>query len=232
MIFLLYGIVTLLAIGMVISLMIFGSKIIIKAAPFSMAALVGLTYGWFSFFFWLILLYALASYAKLRNAVLYVSISLAGSVIPAILFMFVDDLVAANAWTLAFLKLIVLGICTCLAFMVEAEREKPVCINVARILPLPVIVERILMSIIYGIGFMLAIGMSFVDVIHSTLVSTIVGNAIFIIVAIVAFYLDTKIDKDDKAIIQHLNLLKGFTQSLRLQLESFINKNSKQRTTK
>lgn len=224
MIFLLIGLLTLASLGAVIALVVYCSKFIIKAAPLGMAVVLGCSYGWFHFFFWLIVLYALASYKKLRNAVVFVSISLAGSIMPAILIMFVGNMISDNVWILAFIKLMILLASIFLAFMVETEKVEPFCINIARILPLPLLIERIIMSILYGVGFAFIIAMSFVDAIGPSGVLGTIANIALIVGTVVTFFVDTKLNGGDATLNACLSNIKTFAQSSRQWLEVGINK--------
>lgn len=172
------------------------SVFIIHFAPLALAILMGMAYGWWVFFLVLILAYALYSYKGLRNAIVVVSICMAGSVIVSLLSMFVLEALIKNKLTLCFIRLAVGIGCIIYAVALDKEKESGSILPLSNYLKIPMIIQRILASAIYSFGALFLYFISFDTVIEGTFFnSPPFGIGFLILAAIVAYFLQLVLDE-------------------------------------
>lgn len=195
------------------------SGFIISAAPLAIAILAALSSykysGWLVFIFWFVVLYSLASYKKLRKAITFTCVAIASSVTIVFVTFFANSILPTSVFWLAFIKLCILLSCSILALVIDKEKEDPFCINIARYIHLPMIVQRILASYIYGTGAAAMIRFAFGNDVKSPFViKFIIGWGCTILVGIIAYYVDAVRDGNYDETKEYLRVIKKVQQSV------------------
>ena len=183
-----YAFVMLFAVIFLIRLVFTGSALIIRFAPFSMAALLGLSYGWIAFFLSLVILFSLYSYDGLRRSIVGVSICMAGCVIVTVLSMLLLESRIENLVTLGFVRFVIGIVCLALALYHDGRNDDAVCIPLSSYLKIPTWLQRILSSAIYSFGLLFLFTLSFHKAIQGGFFESILFQWIFFIVCGVAAY--------------------------------------------
>lgn len=172
------------------------SVFIVSFAPLGLAALMGMSYGWGAFFITLIIAYALYSYRGLRNAIVVVSICMAGSIIITLLSMFILESLIKNTLFLCFIRLAVGIGCIIYAVAIDKEKEGIGIFPLSNYLKIPMVIQRILASAIYSFGALFLYFISFDTVIEGTFFnSPPFGISFLILAAIIAYFLQLALDE-------------------------------------
>lgn len=129
------------------------STLFIKASPFALAALIGLSAqrvnGWLVFLFWLVLLYSLMSYDKLRKAIIFVSSAFCSYFFLFFLIGIIKKMFPASPFVQAISYAIITLACVVLSLRMD-ENSEYICINLAAHFKMPMLVQQIIASVLYG----------------------------------------------------------------------------------
>lgn len=179
MIYFIYAGLTLLGLFLLFSLFVYASVLVISAAPFCLAVLFSFTsvkYNhWALFAFLIIVLYSLASYPKIRKAVTFVSISIMGAFLCSLITMFFSKQLPDSKFLLAIIRLLMLIVCIVMSMRFDAEKVNPFCINIARYIKLPILIQRLISSVICGIGVFFMVTITFIDFFKTPFMQNVVG---------------------------------------------------------
>lgn len=178
-----------LGFGLVSFLLTIGATVIVTAAPFAMAALLGLSYGWAAFFISLVILYSLYSYPEIRMAVVVLAISMASWAIIQIPSMFFLNDAIQNPWLLSFVKLAIGLFCLVKAVGHDFQNIDAFCIPLSSFLKIPPVVQRIIAAILFGFGIMLLITFCFFGILGNDLTSYIIEWVLLIAASIGSYFL-------------------------------------------
>lgn len=127
-------------------------KLAISLAPLFTAIMLGTSlehfHGWFAFFFWVVLLYSAMSYPKLRKAIVYSSSVFAALFVLVLVGGLIQTVFSSNP-TIQFI--LAIAVCIyCMYLSLRADDEIGISIPLSKILPLPIPVQRIIASFLYG----------------------------------------------------------------------------------
>lgn len=184
-----------LGIGLVSFLVTAGATVIVTAAPFAMAALLGISYGWAAFFISLVILYSLCSYPGIRTAVVVLAISMASWMIIQIPSMFFLNDAIKNPWLLSFVKLAIGLVCLVKAVGHDFRNMDAFCIPLSSFLKIPTVIQRIIAAVLFGAGIALLISFCFFGILGNNLTSYVIEWILLIVASVGAYFLLGAMDK-------------------------------------
>lgn len=189
----------ILAIALVVFLLVCASGFVLSAAPLCLAFTLGFLSQkinhWLLFAILVIVLYSLSSYLKLRKAITFASISVMGGFIVEIITMFAKNKMPESQIAFGFVRLVLQSICAVLALYIDSRKDAPFSINIASHVKLPILVQRIVASLIYGFSAAMMFALSFRGIFENPVYEYVIEWILLFVGGILTFILDIYMDR-------------------------------------
>ena len=179
------------------------SAILISASPFCMAAFIGMASQrfnrWLVFFIWLIVLYSFMSYDKLRKSIIFLSSCMCGVFTVFMALVLFGGLLPEGEMTRGVLTIIVLVASGLLSLYLDKQSGDYLCINIAKHFSIPMFIQRILASAIYGFTGVFILSYAFTlpgaEISEKNIRYKIVQWILFFIIGAIAYFVDVVLSK-------------------------------------
>ena len=177
------------------------STLSVSASPLVFSIMMALNpkFGGFfvNFAFWFILVYSLSSYKKLRKAIVFSATSLLGGGVASLMLILLEGYLPESMGGIFLIKFIITLGFIIVGLMVDNEKEMIFCINIARFVRLPKIVERLIAAYVYAIGISALLILSLPKMTSDSILFGVLKEWVVpLLIGAIAFYIDGVNDGD------------------------------------